>query len=100
LTSSASFGAVSCGGVQNTVSRMVCPISAAIVPGAQWPAAAIREKDMALSGFERAAMRPSAKTISAAATLSWAAAIRASRSRNCNAAICAAPATAGAKRLE
>jgi hypothetical protein len=74
--------------------------AAAIVHGAECPAAATRAKEMALSGFERAAMRPPVKTISAGDTLSCAAASRASRSRKRAAAISVAPATAGAKRLE
>src|SRR5262249_57432248 len=99
LISSASVGAVSCGGVQNTVSRIVSLISSGSSPGAQWLIAARREKEIAASGLVLATTLPAANTRSSGRTLSRAAAIRESLSRSLLAARCVAPATAGAKRL-
>src|SRR5579885_3912587 len=100
LMASASVGAVSSGGVQKRVSESAYLASSGTVAGAQWLAATTRAKGSAASGFVREKILPPAKTKSSARTLSWAAAIRASLLRSFTAARCAAPATAGAKRLE
>ena len=91
-------GAVSCGGVQNTVSRSAVPPSGSVA-GAQCAVAARRPNGSALSGLPFAHTRPAENSISWAGTLSWPAAARASLSRSRSAAICTAPPTAGAKRL-
>ena len=96
---SSSSGGVNSGGVQNTVSRMVWPASSGSEPGDQWLSAATRENAIRFSGLCFEATKPFAKTTSAASTLSWLAAIRASRPATRSAAILAVPATAAAKRL-
>ncbi len=96
---SSASGAVSSGGVQNTVSRITAPRSSGTRPGDQWLVAATRAKGRPASGFNREAMRPPAKSKSSGRRFSCAAAIRASLSRRRVAARCATPATAAAKRL-
>src|ERR1700723_4452452 len=96
---SSSSGAVSSGGVQNTVSRMVCPTPSGNAAGDQWLSPATRENDTLLSGLRLDLTWPPAKTISSASVFNWLAAMRASRPAMRSAASFAVPATAGAKRL-
>jgi hypothetical protein len=100
LISSASLGAVTLGGVQNTVSRKAPAFSSGSEPGDQWLAAAARAKPIPFSGFAAAKMRPSANRTSYGRKFNCAAAIRATLSLRREAARWAAPATALANRLE
>ena len=96
---SASSGAVSSGGLQNTVSRIVCPTPSGSAAGDQWLSAATRENDSLLSGLRFDPTWPPANAISSISVFNWLAAMRASRSAMRSAASLAVPATAGAKRL-
>src|ERR1700728_3564926 len=96
---SSSSGAVSSGGLQKTVSRMVCPTPSGSAPGDQWLNPATRENDALLSGLRFDLTWPPAKTISSASVFHWLAAVRASFGALRSAASLAVPATAGAKRL-
>src|ERR1700676_5233369 len=94
---SSSFGAVSSGGLQKTVSRIVCPIPSGKAPGDQWLSAATRENDVLLSGLRFEPTLPPAKAISSISVFNWLAATRAIRSATRPAARLAGPATRGPK---
>src|ERR1700685_3400579 len=96
---SASSGAVSSGGLQKTVSRIVCPIPSGNAAGDQWLSAATREKDTLLSGLRFEPTLPPAKAISSISVFNWLAATRAIRSARRPAASLAVLATAGANPL-
>src|ERR1700676_3039693 len=96
---SSSSGAVNSGGLQKTVSRIVCPIPSGNAPGDQWLSAATRENDILLSGLRFEPTLPPANAISSISVFNWLAAIRAIRSARRPAASLAVPATAGAKRV-
>src|ERR1700693_1531458 len=74
---SSSSGAVNSGGLQKTVSRIVCPIPSAKAPGDQWLSAATRENDILLSGLRFEPTLPLANAISSISVFNWLAATRA-----------------------